>query len=178
MLIYGFSLGILTILVAYYTTGKFDIMYFSFNGLVFFEYFLLFLFLIKTSLLITLDIYEVENPIGVFIVNACYYVFKMLVVGYYAKSLSKFKLPIAYIKQLAEDFLSLKNKIRSYNGYLKTTRLLESLPDVETNEMCSICTDECVIAKELKCAHKFHMNCLKLWAYRESICPVCRVKIE
>lgn len=46
------------------------------------------------------------------------------------------------------------------------------------DNLCSICLDTIDLRKEystLKCKHKFHKKCIKLWFKQKQICPYCRM---
>ena len=46
------------------------------------------------------------------------------------------------------------------------------------DNLCSICLDTIDSKKDsvtLKCKHKFHKKCIKLWFKQKQICPYCRM---
>lgn len=64
---------------------------------------------------------------------------------------------------------------------------LEKLPkvsgkDLVLNTDCSICLDEIDDEQAARmipgCNHGFHLECADAWLAKNSICPVCRAKVE
>ncbi|KAL6121688.1 hypothetical protein NUSPORA_01361 [Nucleospora cyclopteri] len=166
----GFCLIIIFILRG--LVNKFALVFMSFKGLLAFEYCLTLFYFVK---FILLNYFSYDGtPTLLFGIQFFYILSRIVVVGYYANNLSKFRVPITYIKMLAIDFYKLKKKIVVFYNYIMLCRELEVFPDMECNEMCAICTDTIEKGKKLGCNHVFHTECLKMWCERESTCPVCR----
>ena len=54
----------------------------------------------------------------------------------------------------------------------------DSLPDIEGDDICTICLAELIFDKKrLQCGHKFHRDCILEWAKNHNNCPMCRLKI-
>ena len=72
-----------------------------------------------------------------------------------------------------------KNNIEILN---KTTILLNiiKLNDIKIIKECTICIDDYKIgniARQLKCSHTFHQECIDKWLIHNNICPNCRVVV-
>jgi len=46
----------------------------------------------------------------------------------------------------------------------------------ELDKECVICMEILNEYKDLKCGHKFHVNCLDTWLQNHDICPMCRTQ--
>ena len=152
--------------------NKFSLMFMSFNGLLAFEYFMTFFSFVKQMLL---DYFSHCSPAGEFGIKALFLVSRILVAGYYANNLLKFRMPMTYIKMIVIDLAELKKISIVFFKYLKLCKELNTIEDVEVeNQMCAICTEDFDKGKKLGCGHIFHTDCLKMWCERESTCPICR----
>lgn len=112
---------------------------------------------------------------------------------------------ISQIKKNYDNMITFQNVINNLNSeliYIKTlffNNFFQRFPLVEENEimmdeMCSICHENLLVGRKLKCNHKFHMftyffiiflliylkrKCLFFWlkAQQNTTCPVCRAEI-
>jgi hypothetical protein len=71
-----------------------------------------------------------------------------------------------------------KNKIvKECNNYKINNELNETILNIETEIICSIClenlkkNEKCI---EFECKHIYHKNCIKEWLQNHKNCPNCR----
>jgi len=155
--------------------------HFSINILFALEYVLVVLFILKIILGMLVDTFieESDRSFYSFIISIfslftqfiAYLVFIFLVT-------INFKFPFTTARSLIETVLELKKKIGLFLKYLKLCRDLNKIVDIEINGMCAICSDELITAKQLKCKHAFHKECLKMWCENEITCPICRTELR
>lgn len=169
--VYGVGIVIFIIYKLYTLVNKFAVMFMSFNGLLAFEYFLTLFYMMKYMLL---NYFTDCTPVTEYLIHMTYLISRITVVGYYARNLSQFRVPITYLKMLAVDVAELKKKTVVFYNYLALCRELSTIADHEVNDVCAICTDDMTVGKKLGCKHIFHEECLKMWCERESTCPICR----
>ena len=51
----------------------------------------------------------------------------------------------------------------------------ESLPDINEDEMCSICLESVLTDyRRTVCRHVFHTTCITQWRENSRLCPNCR----
>jgi E3 ubiquitin-protein ligase synoviolin len=85
---------------------------------------------------------------------------------------------LRYLNTAVQGFIQYQRVIWSINNRFEdaTTEELEA-----TDAMCIVCREHMEPgqgAKKLPCGHMFHMDCLKMWLQRQSICPTCRRPLE
>ena len=66
-----------------------------------------------------------------------------------------------------------KNKLQEIINLNYIEILLEEI-DINSNNECSICSENMNKYIELKCKHKFHKSCILEWIKINPICPYCR----
>lgn len=152
--------------------NKFALLFMSFNGLLAFEYFLTLFLFVKQMLL---NYFSSATPGVEFGIKAFYLMSRIGVISFYANNLSKFRVPITYLKMIITDIAELKKISIVFYKYLKLCKELEKVEDATVeSQTCAICTDDLTKGKKLKCGHIFHTDCLKTWCQREVTCPICR----
>lgn len=144
------------------------------------EHFLTFLSIIKTQIIIVIDLNNVENnrTLFVFIITILYLIlkaFSFLMFILYLSSKTRF--PYGILKSLIVTVMKLYKKIFLFCKYIKLLVDLKSIEEVEINEVCAICTEDIQKGKKLQCSHSFHSSCLKMWCEREVSCPICRAEL-
>lgn len=91
------------------------------------------------------------------------------------------------LPQLYMCIISLLKTVREYTRFTRALRLFAAFPAPTPEElsdaMCSICYDALTIDStgehqpiRLPCGHIFHLHCMRSWAARSRICPVCRAR--
>jgi len=46
------------------------------------------------------------------------------------------------------------------------------------NPECTICLEEITSGSALACKHVFHERCIAWWLSENSVCPICRYKMN
>jgi hypothetical protein len=67
-------------------------------------------------------------------------------------------------------------KLNKIKTYLKNCKNNKKIP----TDMCVICLDNLTSDDSiaLECRHQFHKKCIELWMKKNSICPLCRNKLQ
>lgn len=144
------------------------------------EYSLIAFGLLKSLLIMALDLLEVEKrrTLVVFLISIVYCLVKAF--SYLAFTVVvtvSYKFPMSTARSFLTALMKLYKKLKLFTAYIKLSRDLDSVPEVEINGVCAICTDDLTTGKMLKCTHSFHSECLKQWCERETTCPICRSEL-
>eukprot|EP01016_Furgasonia_blochmanni_P053457 TRINITY_DN8640_c0_g1_i2.p1 TRINITY_DN8640_c0_g1~~TRINITY_DN8640_c0_g1_i2.p1 ORF type:complete len:323 (+),score=46.32 TRINITY_DN8640_c0_g1_i2:43-969(+) len=83
--------------------------------------------------------------------------------------------------ELQKSFSFLK---KSYQGFKIHRQMISNLmhtfplvpkEQLSPDDFCSICQDQLIVARKLRCEHRFHGKCLYYWVKNQSnTCPICR----
>jgi hypothetical protein len=67
-------------------------------------------------------------------------------------------------------------KLNKIKTYLKNCKNNKKIP----TDMCVICLDNLTSNESIaiECRHQFHKKCIELWMKKNSICPLCRNKLQ
>jgi E3 ubiquitin-protein ligase synoviolin len=83
------------------------------------------------------------------------------------------RIPFNIIRDIFKIVSLLNTTIKNYAGVRRVYNNLEKCENV-TEGTCPICRDEMEKGKRILCGHSFHSVCLKQWAEKQQVCPICR----
>lgn len=152
----------------------------SITSLFALEYALITLEMLRTLIIMLIDLRQTDKgrTMAIFIISIFYYLFKALAYMLFTVIVTiKHKLPMNTARACVSSLIKLCKKTKLFLAYLKLSRDLDSVKDVQINGTCAICTDDLTVGKILKCKHAFHAECLKMWCERETTCPICRAEL-
>ncbi|KAI5170083.1 E3 ubiquitin-protein ligase synoviolin [Pancytospora epiphaga] len=141
------------------------------------EYSLIALDLLRTLIIMVVDIQEMEyqRSIIVLITGIVYYFIRCGVYFVFVVVVSLHnRFPANTARSFITSAIKLRKKIVLLQAYMKLCSDLNGIPDTKVNLICPICQDPLSVGKMLRCKHTFHSHCLKMWCERETSCPICR----
>lgn len=83
------------------------------------------------------------------------------------------RIPFNIIRDIFKIISQLGMTIRNYSGVKRVYDNLDRCESVSEGT-CPICREEMESGKKILCGHAFHTNCLKQWAEKQQVCPICR----
>lgn len=169
----GATGALLSALLCWHSFGR----RFSISLLFTLEYSLMTLSLLKSVATILCDLYAAEHSRSFygFLIYFAYYLMEAAVVSIFIVMVTLHnRFPVNTARTLISILTKLRKKFNLFNAYLKLCRDLDTIPEVDVNGTCAICTENLVRGKMLACKHSFHADCLKMWCEHEKKCPICR----
>lgn len=145
------------------------------------EYTFVTLGLIRSLMILSLGVFNVENrrSLYIFIIHIIYLIIKTFSYLIFTIIVTmEYKFPMSSAKSFVMSASKLLKKIKLLKAYLKLSRDLDMVEETDLEGSCVICTDDLVKGKRLRCNHAFHLDCLKMWCERETTCPICRSNLE
>lgn len=145
------------------------------------EYVLVALKYLKIVSIIAFDMtkLKIHRTLALFFISIAYFVLESCVLlGFISYVTINKKFPINLARLLLVSLSKLRKKTQLLFGYLNICKCLDTLPDVNADYTCVICTETIITGKLLPCNHTFHTECLKMWCEHESNCPVCRADLN
>ncbi|MCL7043785.1 hypothetical protein MKW94_029700 [Papaver nudicaule] len=65
---------------------------------------------------------------------------------------------------------------------LKSLPVAKAMEEIKAGTDCVICLDEIEVDQLIRllpiCNHGFHLECADFWLSKNSVCPICRTKIQ
>lgn len=83
------------------------------------------------------------------------------------------RIPFNIIRDIFKIISLLNMTIKNYAGVKRVYNNLEKCENVSEGT-CPICREEMDKGKRIMCGHSFHSTCLKQWAEKQQVCPICR----
>lgn len=173
--IYGFY--ILTISFFFFASMAFSaVLRPSIHILFAFEFSLIFLGALKTLLKMWVEnIYaDKKRVLSAFGIDIFFLVLKLkITLVMFAWITLTLRIPFNIIRDIFKIISQLGTSFKNYSGIKKVYENLEKCESVSEGT-CPICRDEMEKGKRILCGHSFHTACLKQWAEKQQICPICR----
>lgn len=148
--------------------------------LLYLEYSLVILSLIRSQLIIVVDMKGIEKNRTLFLllISISYLLLKCATfLSFIIKLSARHRFPYNILKALISTGIKLYKKLILFKKYLKLMSGLNSIKEVPVDGNCAICTEDIVTGKKLKCSHVFHSQCLSMWCEKEISCPICRAEL-